>query len=75
MLDGLARQGAVNTLTGARNTYHENTRQIIGQRSRKTCRPGQKIRVQVDRIDPAEKKIQFAVVEEEAVRAGRKRRR
>jgi ribonuclease R len=55
----------LNTLTDDRYTYHENTREIIGQRSRKTYRLGQKIRVLVDRIDPVEKKIQFAVLEEE----------
>jgi ribonuclease R len=52
------------TLTDDRYTYHENTREIIGQRSRKTYSLGQRIRVLVDRIDPVEKKIQFAVVEE-----------
>ena len=65
----------LNTLTDDRYTYHENTREIIGQRSRKTYRLGQKIRVLVDRIDPVEKKIQFAVLEERPVRAvGRQRR-
>jgi len=55
----------LNTLTDDRYTYHENTREIIGQRSRKTYRLGQKIRVLVDRIDPVEKKIQFAVFEQD----------
>jgi hypothetical protein len=36
---------------------------------------GQKIRVLVDRIDPVEKKIQFAVVEEEPVRKSGKRKK
>jgi len=54
----------LNTLTDDYYTYHENTRQIIGQRSRKTYNLGQRIRVLVDRIDPVEKKIQFAIVEE-----------
>ena len=45
----------LNTLTDDHYTYHENTREIIGQRSRKTYRLGQKIRVLVDRIDPVEK--------------------
>jgi ribonuclease R len=54
----------LNTLTDDFYTYHENTRQIIGQRSRKTYSLGQRIRVLVDRIDPVEKKIQFAVFEE-----------
>src|SRR5208283_4893126 len=65
----------LNTLTDDRYTYHENTRQIIGQRTRKTYRLGQKIRVLVDRIDPVEKKIQFAVVEEEPARKARRRKR
>jgi ribonuclease R len=54
----------LNTLTDDFYTYHENTRQIIGQHSRKSYSLGQRIRVLVDRIDPVEKKIQFAVLEE-----------
>jgi ribonuclease R len=66
----------LDTLIDDRYTYHETTRQIIGQGSRKTYRLGQKIRVLVDRIDPVEKKIQFAVFEEKPVRAaGRRKRR
>ncbi len=61
----------INTLTDDYYTYHENTRQIIGQRSRKIYSLGGKVRVLVDRIDPVEKKIQFAVVEEEATFLGR----
>ncbi len=53
----------LSTLTDDRYIYHENTRQIIGQRSRKTYSLGQWVRVIVDRIDPVEKKIQFALVE------------
>ncbi|HEY3975614.1 MAG TPA: VacB/RNase II family 3'-5' exoribonuclease [Candidatus Sulfotelmatobacter sp.] len=63
----------LNTLNDDRYTYHENTREIIGQRSRKIYSLGQRIRVLVDRIDPVEKKIQFAVVEEEVVRKGKRR--
>ena len=61
-VEGLVPLG---TLTDDRYTYHENTRQIIGQRSRKTYSLGQRVRVIVDRIDPVEKKIQFALLEEE----------
>jgi ribonuclease R len=60
-IDGLV---PLNTLTDDFYAYHENTRQIIGQRSRKTYSMGQRIRVLVDRIDPVEKKIQFAIFEE-----------
>ena len=52
------------TLTDDRYTYHENTREIIGQRTGRIYGLGQKVRVLVDRIDPVEKKIQFAVFEE-----------
>jgi ribonuclease R len=63
----------LNTLTDDRYVYHENTREIVGERSRKTYRLGQRIRVLVDRIDPVEKKIQFAVMEEPVVRKKRGR--
>ena len=65
----------LNTLIDDRYTYRENTREIIGERSRKTYRLGQKIRVLVDRIDPVEKKIQFAVWEEAPVRPMRKQKK
>jgi ribonuclease R len=55
----------LNTLEDDHYTYHEATRQIIGQRSRKTYSLGDRVRVLVDRIDPVEKKIQFAVIEDE----------
>ncbi len=54
----------LNTLTDDHYTYHENTREIIGQRTRKTYRLGQRVRVILDRIDPVEKKLQFALLEE-----------
>ncbi|HZP63167.1 MAG TPA: RNB domain-containing ribonuclease [Terriglobales bacterium] len=54
----------LSSLSDDRYTYHENTREIIGQRTHRTYRLGQKIRVVVDRIDPVEKKIQFALIEE-----------
>jgi len=59
----------LNTLTDDFYTYHENTRQIIGQRFRKTYSLGQKIRVLLDRIDPVEKKLQFAVMDETPLRS------
>ena len=63
------------SLDDDRYSYHENTREIIGQRSRKTFRLGQKVRVLVDRIDPVEKKIQFALLEEVAPRAPKRRKK
>lgn len=55
----------ISTLTDDRYMYHDATRQIIGQRSRKTYSLGDAVHVLVDRIDPVQRKIQFAVVPEE----------
>jgi len=55
----------LNSLSDDRYLYHENTREIIGQRSRRIYHMGQRVRVLVDRIDPVEKKIQFALLEPE----------
>ncbi|HTM86828.1 MAG TPA: RNB domain-containing ribonuclease [Terriglobales bacterium] len=65
----------LSTLTDDRYTYHENTKQIIGQRSRRTFSLGEKVHVLVDRIDPVQKKIQFALFEEKPARAQRKHKR
>ena len=69
----------LNTLSDGdkndRYTYHEDTREIIGQRSRKTYGLGDRVRVLVDRIDPVEKKIQFAVFEEKPRHSGKSRRK
>lgn len=65
----------LNTLEDDRYMFHEDTRQIIGQRSRKTYGLGNRVRVLVDRIDPVEKKIQFAVLEEEPKRTPPRRRK
>jgi ribonuclease R len=64
----------LDSLTDDRYVYHENTREIIGQRNRKIYGLGQKIRVLVDRIDPVEKKIQFAVFEERPQRSPKRKR-
>jgi ribonuclease R len=64
-----------STLTDDRYMYHENTKQIIGQRTRKTYGLGDRVRVLVDRIDAVEKKIQFAVLEEEPQRKPRRSKR
>ena len=65
----------LDSLTDDRYTYHENTREIIGQRNRKIYSMGQRVRVLVDRIDPVEKKIQFAVFWRKSRLPKRKNRR
>jgi ribonuclease R len=75
-LNDLFVEGLVplTTLTDDHYTYHENTREIIGQRTRKTYRLGQRVTVLVDRIDPVEKKIQFALWTEEPARVAKRKR-
>ena len=63
------------SLADDRYQYHENTRQIIGQRSRKTYSLGDPVRVLVDRIDPMQQRIQFALVEEPPTRTKRKHKK
>ncbi len=56
----------ISSLEDDRFVFHENTRQIIGMRSRREYSLGDRVRVLVDRIDPVQKKISFSVVEESA---------
>ena len=71
-IEGLVPLGS---MTDDHYLYHENTRQIIGQRSRKTYSLGDPVRVLVDRIDRMQKRIQFALVEERPARAKRKHKK
>ena len=51
----------MDTLVGDRYTYHENTRKIIGQRTRKQFSIGDKVYVRLDRVDGVEKRLQFSL--------------
>ncbi len=64
----------IDSLPGERFLYHENTRKIIGERSRRSSRSAT-IRVHLDRVDAVEKKLIFSVLEPERTRGGRKGRR
>ena len=64
----------LDTLIDDHYVYHENTREIIGQHSRNLYRIGDRLRVIVDRIDPVEKKINFAIFKP-APTKGEKRRK
>src|SRR5271166_6327136 len=70
-IEGLVPLGS---LTGDHYLYHENTRQIIGQRSRKMFSLGDPIRVIVDRIDRTQRRVNFAVVEERPARGKRRKK-
>jgi ribonuclease R len=65
----------LNSLEDDRYTYRENTRQIIGERTRKTYSIGDKVRVLVDRIEQEQHRIQFAVVEDKPAAEPRRKRR
>jgi ribonuclease R len=65
----------IATLSGDRYTYRENTKQIIGERSKRAFSLGERVRVLVDRIDRVQRKIQFAILEEEQQRARKSSRR
>jgi len=55
----------LNTLVDDHYTFRENTRQLIGEHSKKAYSIGDKVRVILDRIDRQQRKLQFSVVEEE----------
>ncbi|HXJ42444.1 MAG TPA: VacB/RNase II family 3'-5' exoribonuclease, partial [Bryobacteraceae bacterium] len=63
----------IETLPGDQYTYHETLRKLIGQRTRREFSIGQKVRVFLDRVDPLERKLQFAIVEPERITKKRKR--
>ena len=52
----------MDTLPGDRYKYHENTRKIIGERSRRQFSIGDHVQRRLDRVDGVEKKLQFSVV-------------
>jgi ribonuclease R len=53
----------IDTLPGDRYAWQENTRKIVGARTRREFSIGDKVRVILDRVDPLERKLQFAIVE------------
>ncbi len=71
-IEGLVPLGS---LTDDHYLYHENTRQIIGQRTRKAYSLGDPIRVIVDRIDRTQRRINFAVAEERPARGKRRNKK
>ena len=60
-VEGLA---PIDTLPGDRYTFQENVRKIVGQRTRREFSIGDRVRVILDRVDPLERKLQFAIVEQ-----------
>jgi ribonuclease R len=73
-LENLFVEGLVpiDMLPGDRYMFNENTRKIIGQRTRREFSIGDTVRVLLDRVDPLEHKLQFSLVEPERVRKKRR---
>ncbi|MDQ6678480.1 MAG: VacB/RNase II family 3'-5' exoribonuclease [Acidobacteriota bacterium] len=63
----------IESLPGDRYQYYENVRKIIGQRSRRQFSIGDEVRVALDRVEPAERRLQFSLVEPEPQRRKKKR--
>jgi ribonuclease R len=55
----------IDTLRSDRFTWRENTHEIVGERSGRRFRAGDRVQVILDRILAQERRLQFALVEEE----------
>jgi ribonuclease R len=62
----------IDTLRGDRFTWRENTHEIVGERTGRRFRAGDRVQVILDRILAQERKLQFALVEEELPLTSRK---
>jgi ribonuclease R len=62
----------IDSLRGDRFTWRENTHEIVGERTGQRFRAGDRVNVILDRILADERKLQFALVDEELQLTGRK---
>jgi len=58
----------IETLVTDRFTYRENTREIVGINSGRVYRAGDHVRVILDRVLALERKLQFALIEDEPLK-------
>ena len=65
----------IDTLRDDRYTWRENTHEIVGERSGRRFRAGDRVRVILDRILAQERKLQFSLVEEGISPTGQKSRK
>jgi ribonuclease R len=54
----------IETLPGDRFGYQENTRKIVGDRTRREYSIGDAVTVRLDRVEAVERKLQFSVAEQ-----------
>jgi ribonuclease R len=73
-LENLFVEGLVpiDTLPGDRYMFQENTRTIVGQRTRRVFHIGDSVNVLLDRVDPVEHKLTFSLMERERVKKRKK---
>jgi ribonuclease R len=64
----------IETLPADRYYYQENVRKIVGQHTRREFSIGDRVRVILDRVDPVERKLQFAILEPQPARRAKRRR-
>jgi len=62
----------IDSLRDDRYTWRENTHEIIGERTGRRFRAGDRVQVILDRILAQERKLQFSIVEEGLPLTGRK---
>jgi ribonuclease R len=62
----------IDSLRDDRYTWRENTHEIIGERTGRRFRAGDRVQVILDRILAAERKLQFAIMEEGIPLTGKK---
>jgi ribonuclease R len=63
----------MDSLYGDFFKFHENTRKIIGERTRRTFSIGDSVEVLLERVDPVERKLTFSLVERETRKKKKKR--
>jgi ribonuclease R len=63
----------IDTLPGDRFKFHDNARRLVGERTRREYKIGEKIRVILDRVDAAAKTLQFGIWQ--PVAPGRKKKK
>ena len=62
----------IDTLLNDRYTWRENTHEIVGERTGRRFRAGDRVQVILDRVLAQERKLQFSLVEEELPLTGKK---
>lgn len=61
----------IDTMRSDRYTWRENTHEIVGERTGRRFRAGDRVQVILDRVLAQERKLQFALVEEDLKLTGR----